>query len=133
MSTKYTLNRFLRRVNVKSGKYLRQICQIPSKIMSHNLGDPEAPLYTRLSKMESFRNADDGKFFFFLCYPGACLTRIRPNSAIRQSISVQTVNMTFRLLRNTRVKLARTQFCLITFHQRLIPSRVGCESKRAIH
>jgi hypothetical protein len=95
MSTKYTLNRFLRRVNVKSGKYLRQICQIPSKIMSHNLGDPEAPLYSRLSEMESFRNAEDGKFFFFLRYPGACLTRIRPNSAIRQSISVHTVNMTF--------------------------------------
>ena len=41
-----------------------------SEVMSHNLDDPDAPLYSRLSELEKFRNPKDGgKFFFSLYYP----------------------------------------------------------------
>ena len=36
--------------------------------LSKNPDNPEAPLYSILSKLESYRNAD-GSFHFKICYP----------------------------------------------------------------
>ncbi len=41
----------------------------PSEMLSHNLNDPGAQLYSKLNEMETFRSADDEKFTFLLLYP----------------------------------------------------------------